>query len=195
MCIRDSDSGRRGEEPPPVEQLHHPLTPLDELYLQRAYELAARGIGSTDVYKRQRMALPAYHGTATLAATARAAALRLADSARGASVKAMILAGGLSTRLYPLTKSVPKPLVPVAGVPNAAHLMHYLKAYGFDEIAINVHYLADAIVEALGDGSRYGVDVYKRQGRLPAQPCAYRSGGARRRAASGLCLSLIHICC
>lgn len=72
----------------------------------------------------------------------------------------MILAGGLSTRLYPLTKSVPKPLVPVAGVPNAAHLMRYLKAYGFDEIAINVHYLAEAIVEALGDGSRYGVKLH-----------------------------------
>lgn len=69
----------------------------------------------------------------------------------------MILAGGLSTRLYPLTRSVPKPLVPIAGVPNAAHLMRYLRAYGFDEIAINVHYLADAIVSALGDGSQYGV--------------------------------------
>ncbi len=71
----------------------------------------------------------------------------------------MILAGGLSTRLYPLTKSVPKPLVPVAGVPNAAHLLRYLKAYGFDEIAINVHYLADAIVSTLGDGSRWGVTL------------------------------------
>ena len=69
----------------------------------------------------------------------------------------MILAGGLSTRLYPLTKQVPKPLVPVAGVPNAEHVIHYLKAYGFDEIAINLHYLADAIVERLGDGSRFGV--------------------------------------
>ncbi|HVN70325.1 MAG TPA: NDP-sugar synthase [Candidatus Binatia bacterium] len=69
----------------------------------------------------------------------------------------MILAGGLSTRLYPLTKLVPKPLVPVAGVPNAAHLIRYLKSYGFDEIAINVHYLADAIVDVLGDGSRFGV--------------------------------------
>jgi len=69
----------------------------------------------------------------------------------------MILAGGLSTRLYPLTKQVPKPLVPVAGVPNAEHLIHYLRAYGFDEIAINLHYLADAIVETLGDGSRFGV--------------------------------------
>jgi mannose-1-phosphate guanylyltransferase/mannose-1-phosphate guanylyltransferase/phosphomannomutase len=72
----------------------------------------------------------------------------------------MILAGGLSTRLYPLTKQVPKPLVPVAGVPNAAHLLRYLRAYGFDEVAINVHYLADAIVAALGDGSQFGVTLH-----------------------------------
>lgn len=72
-------------------------------------------------------------------------------------MKAMILAGGLSTRLYPLTKAVPKPLVPVAGVPNAVHLINYLKSYGYDEIAINVHYLADAILQTLGDGSDFGV--------------------------------------
>jgi mannose-1-phosphate guanylyltransferase len=72
-------------------------------------------------------------------------------------MKAMLLAGGLSTRLYPLTKSVPKPLVPVAGVPNAIHLINYLKSFGYDEIAINVHYLAEAITERLGDGSEFGV--------------------------------------
>jgi mannose-1-phosphate guanylyltransferase len=72
----------------------------------------------------------------------------------------MVLAGGLSTRLYPLTKQVPKPLVPVVGVPNAALLLRYLAAYGFDEIAINVHYLADAIVAALGDGSQFGVKLH-----------------------------------
>ncbi len=75
-------------------------------------------------------------------------------------MKAMILAGGLSTRLYPLTKRVPKPLVPVAGVPNAAHLLRYLKAYGFDEIAMNLHYHPDAIVSALGDGSCFGVNLH-----------------------------------
>ena len=69
----------------------------------------------------------------------------------------MLLAGGLSTRLYPLTKTVPKPLVPVAGVPNAIHLIRYLKSHGYDQIAINVHYLADAITSALGDGSSFGV--------------------------------------
>jgi mannose-1-phosphate guanylyltransferase len=71
----------------------------------------------------------------------------------------MILAGGLSTRLYPLTKQVPKPLVPVVGEPNAVHLIRYLKAYGFDEIAINVHYLPQMIVAALGDGSKFGVHL------------------------------------
>lgn len=72
-------------------------------------------------------------------------------------MKAMILAGGLSTRLYPLTKTVPKPLVPVAGIPNAVHLMRYLASFGFDDIAINVHYLPDAILKSLGDGSQFGV--------------------------------------
>jgi NDP-sugar pyrophosphorylase family protein len=72
-------------------------------------------------------------------------------------MKAMILAGGLSTRLYPLTKQVPKPLVPVAGEPNAVHLIRYLKSYGISDIAINVHYLAEMIVDTLGDGSAYGV--------------------------------------
>lgn len=74
-------------------------------------------------------------------------------------MRAMILAGGLSTRLYPLTKQVPKPLVPVVGEPNAVHLIRYLKSYGFDEIAINVHYLSDMIVQTLGDGSKFGVHL------------------------------------
>ncbi|MBV8245293.1 MAG: NDP-sugar synthase [Candidatus Eremiobacteraeota bacterium] len=72
-------------------------------------------------------------------------------------MRAMILAGGLSTRLYPLTKQVPKPLVPVAGKPNAEHLIRYLASFGYREIVINVHYLADAILARLGDGSGFGV--------------------------------------
>jgi NDP-sugar pyrophosphorylase family protein len=72
----------------------------------------------------------------------------------------MILAGGMSTRLYPLTKEVPKPLVPIAGEPNSGHLMRYLHSFGIDDIAINVHYLADRIVRAFGDGSQYGVKLH-----------------------------------
>ena len=44
----------------------------------------------------------------------------------------MILAGGMSTRLYPLTKQVPKPLVPVAGEPITAHIMRWLASFGYD---------------------------------------------------------------
>jgi NDP-sugar pyrophosphorylase family protein len=75
-------------------------------------------------------------------------------------MKAMILAGGLSTRLYPLTKRVPKPLVPVAGEPNAVHVIRYLHAFGVEDIAINVHYLGDQIEAKLGDGSAYGVRLH-----------------------------------
>ncbi len=71
----------------------------------------------------------------------------------------MILAGGMSTRLYPLTRCVPKPLVPVSGQPIAAHILRYLASYGFDQIAINVHYLADMIEHELGDGSKFGVEL------------------------------------
>lgn len=74
-------------------------------------------------------------------------------------MKAMILAGGLSTRLYPLTKTVPKPLVPVLGEPNAVHVIRYLKKYGFSDIATNVFYHKHAVRTALGDGSRFGVRI------------------------------------
>ena len=72
----------------------------------------------------------------------------------------MILAGGLSTRLYPLTRTVPKPLVPLAGEPNTAHVMRYLHSFGIDEVAMNVHYFADDIKRRFGDGSQYGVQLH-----------------------------------
>jgi NDP-sugar pyrophosphorylase family protein len=75
-------------------------------------------------------------------------------------MKAMILAGGMSTRLYPLTRTVPKPLVPVAGEPISAHILRWLKSFGYDEIAINVHYLAETIEARFGDGSEFGVKLH-----------------------------------
>ncbi len=75
-------------------------------------------------------------------------------------MKAMILAGGMSTRLYPLTRTVPKPLVPVVGEPISAHILRWLKSFGYDEIAINVHYLAEAIQARFGDGSEFGVKLH-----------------------------------
>lgn len=75
-------------------------------------------------------------------------------------MKAMILAGGLSTRLYPLTRQVPKPLVPIAGEPSAVHIMRYLKQFGIEDIAINVHYLAEMVEQRLGTGASEGVRLH-----------------------------------
>jgi NDP-sugar pyrophosphorylase family protein len=72
----------------------------------------------------------------------------------------MILAGGMSTRLYPLTKQVPKPIVPVAGEPISGHVMRWLSSHGYDEVAINVFYLADLVERTFGDGSAYGVKLH-----------------------------------
>lgn len=69
----------------------------------------------------------------------------------------MILAGGLSTRLYPLTLDVPKPLVPVLDRPVVDHIIHYLAGHGVDDVIINVHYFADAIEAYIGDGSAWDV--------------------------------------
>jgi NDP-sugar pyrophosphorylase family protein len=72
----------------------------------------------------------------------------------------MLLAGGMSTRLYPLTRQVPKPLVPIAGEPISARILRYLSSYGIEDVAINIHYHADQIRGAFGDGSRYGVRLH-----------------------------------
>jgi NDP-sugar pyrophosphorylase family protein len=85
----------------------------------------------------------------------------------------MILAGGLSTRLYPLTRTVPKPLVPIAGEPNTAHVMRYLRSFGIQDVAMNVHYFADDIKRRFGDGSAYGVRL-----RYLDEPALMGSAGA-----------------
>ena len=56
-------------------------------------------------------------------------------------MKAMIFAAGLGSRLKPLTDTMPKALVPVAGRPMLEHVILKLKAFGFTEIVINIHHL------------------------------------------------------
>lgn len=74
-------------------------------------------------------------------------------------MKGMILAGGLSTRLYPLTLELPKPLVPVLDEPVVGHVIEYLKRYGVDDVIINVHYFPDAVRDYVGNGSKWGVRI------------------------------------
>jgi len=74
-------------------------------------------------------------------------------------LKAMILAAGVGSRLDPLTRAIPKPMVPVVNRPVIEHIVLDLKKHGFTEIMVNLHYLGDVIQEGLGDGSRLGVHI------------------------------------
>ena len=74
-------------------------------------------------------------------------------------MKAMILAAGVGSRLDPLTRAIPKPMVPIVNRPVIEHIVLDLKKHGFDDIRVNVHYLGDVIEQGLGDGSRLGVRI------------------------------------
>jgi NDP-sugar pyrophosphorylase family protein len=74
-------------------------------------------------------------------------------------MQAVVLAGGLGTRLYPLTHDIPKAMVPVLGKPFVEHLIALLSAGGVDEFVFCVGHLARAIEDCLGDGSRFGVKI------------------------------------
>ena len=68
-----------------------------------------------------------------------------------APLKAMVLAAGKGTRLFPLTGEIPKPMAPVAGKPIIQHILELLAQAGVSEVHVNVHHLADAIVGAYED--------------------------------------------
>jgi len=79
-------------------------------------------------------------------------------------VKAMILAAGRGERMRPLTDSVPKPLLEVAGKPLIVHVVERLARAGFTGLVVNLGYRGDQIRVALGDGSAWGVRIdYSRE--------------------------------
>jgi len=72
---------------------------------------------------------------------------------------AIILAGGKGTRIRKFFPGIPKPLIPVAGVPFIERIIRQMKIYGFYHFVITVGYEAEKIMSYLGDGSRYGVNI------------------------------------
>ena len=71
-------------------------------------------------------------------------------------MKAMILAAGVGSRLDPLTRNVPKPMVPVLNQPVMEHIVRLLVRHGFTDIVCNTHYLGDQVEAYFGDGSAQG---------------------------------------
>jgi len=73
--------------------------------------------------------------------------------------QAVILAGGMGTRLGILTRNIPKPVLDIGGKPFLEYLIWNLKRFGIKDIILSVGYLADVIMQKLGDGTKYGVKI------------------------------------
>ncbi len=70
-----------------------------------------------------------------------------------------ILAGGLATRLHPITQTIPKALVEVAGKPFIDHQLEYLRKQGVTSVVLCIGHLGEMIQELVGDGSRWNMQV------------------------------------
>jgi len=70
-----------------------------------------------------------------------------------------ILAGGLSTRLRPVTERIPKSLVEVGGKPFVDHQLRLLARNGIQRVVFCLGYLGEQVVDVVGDGARFGLDV------------------------------------
>jgi D-glycero-D-manno-heptose 1,7-bisphosphate phosphatase len=95
-----------------------------------------------------------------------------------AVTQAVILAGGLGTRLKPFTDTNPKPMFPIGGIPFIDYLVRQLRAFGMEEALVLLGYLPEKISGYLGNGARYGLRV-----RYDATPTEYDTGARLLHAA------------
>jgi len=70
-----------------------------------------------------------------------------------------ILAGGLATRLRPITETIPKAMIEVAGAPFVAHQLRLLKSRGVERVVFCVGYRGEMVQDFVGDGREFGIDV------------------------------------
>src|SRR5512140_2871048 len=75
------------------------------------------------------------------------------------AMQAVILAGGLATRMRPRTLTTPKSMLPVAGRPFVDWQLEKLRACGYDDVVMCIAHLGEQISAHVGDGARYGLRV------------------------------------
>ncbi len=73
--------------------------------------------------------------------------------------QALILAGGLGTRLKPITETIPKPMVEINGKPFLEYMIEHLKKYGIRKVILCVGYLGNKIEEYFGNGEKFGLEI------------------------------------
>lgn len=74
-------------------------------------------------------------------------------------MKGVILAAGLGTRLRPLTKDKPKPMMPIDGKPLLEHIIKLFRKHGIEEIFITTYYLSEQIIGYFSSGEDFGVEI------------------------------------
>ena len=74
-------------------------------------------------------------------------------------MKAMILAAGFGTRLFPLTIDRTKPAIPFLGKPLVGYVAEYIAKFGFTDVVVNLHHQPESVKKALGDGENFGVKI------------------------------------
>ena len=72
-------------------------------------------------------------------------------------MKAMVLCAGYGTRLGDLTREIPKPMLPLGDRPMLEYIVCHLKRHGFDQLAVNLHFMPEVIQEHFADGARWGL--------------------------------------
>ena len=73
--------------------------------------------------------------------------------------QAVILAGGLGTRLLPITRTIPKAMIPIGGRPFLEYQLALLKSHGVTDIVLCIGHLGDVLASHFGDGSRLGLSI------------------------------------
>jgi mannose-1-phosphate guanylyltransferase len=106
---------------------------------------------------------------------------RVVPSHRALPDVAIVLAGGLGTRMHPLSTDRPKHLLEVAGEPVVVHQLRWLASHGVVEVVLATSYLGDQFEPVLGDGSRWGVRL-----RYTCEPRPAGTAGGLRLAAAAL---------
>ena len=91
---------------------------------------------------------------------------------------AILLVGGFGTRLMPLTKNTPKPMLTVAGVPVTEHQLAMAKQAGITEIVLATSYLSEVFIPYFGDGAKWGMKI-----KYAVEKEPLGTGGAIRNAA------------
>jgi mannose-1-phosphate guanylyltransferase len=97
------------------------------------------------------------------------------------SMQAVILAGGLGTRMRPITETIPKPMITVAGKPFLQHQLELLRGAGIEKALLLVAYLGEQIQEYFGYGTKFGCDIL-----YSFEPSPLGTGGALKHAEAQL---------